>query len=137
MITEIISGLWIGNLQELNNTEFFNDNKISIIINCTNNHYVSQNYSCEKIRVPVSELNEPSHDFVLLKQNLPKIIKYIYQHIDTKNICILGYDNLTIPVIIVSVFIHIYGNIPKHIIIDILRSKNKELKSDTDISYFI
>ena len=35
MLTEILSGLWIGNLNDAYNEEFYNDNLISIAINCT------------------------------------------------------------------------------------------------------
>ena len=35
MITEILSGLWIGNVNDSYNEEFYRDNLISIVINCT------------------------------------------------------------------------------------------------------
>ena len=35
MLTEIISGLWIGNLNDSYNDIFYKDNLISIAINCT------------------------------------------------------------------------------------------------------
>jgi hypothetical protein len=137
MLTEILSGLWIGNLEELTNTQFFHDNKISIIINCTFSHQISPNCLCQQVRIPVSEMNEPSKDFLLLKQNLLKIMQFIHTNIDEKNICILGYNNLTIPLIIISIYLLKFGEINKDIIMDVLRSKNKTFNLDYDISYFL
>ena len=137
MLTEILSGLWIGNLEELTNTQFFQDNKISIIINCTFSHQIPPNCLCQQVRIPVSEINEPSKDFLLLKQNLSKIMQFIHTNIDEKNICILGYNNLTIPLIIVSIYLLEFGEIKKDIIMDVLKSKNKTFHLDYDISYFL
>ena len=135
MITEILSGIWIGNLEELNNIQFLNDTKISIIINCTLNHQVSSNYNCQRIRVPVSELNDES--LHLLKHNLTKIIDFIHTNIDEKNILIIGYNNYTIPIIIISSYMMKNGDIKKEIIMDILRSKNKQFQLDSDLSHFL
>ena len=33
MLTEILSGLWIGNIEDSYDLDFYRDNKISIIIN--------------------------------------------------------------------------------------------------------
>ena len=35
MLTEIISGLWIGNINDSYNENFYKDNLITIAINCT------------------------------------------------------------------------------------------------------
>ena len=137
MITEILSGLWIGTIEELANIQFLNDTKISIIINCTESHHMVTTYECQKIRIPVSELNEPSRDFPLLKQNLSKILQFIHTNIDEKNIVIFGYKNLIIPEIIVSAYMIHYGNINKENIPDILRSKNTQLQLTCDLSYFL
>ena len=37
MLTEILSGLWIGNISDAYNEDFYKDNQISIAINCTFN----------------------------------------------------------------------------------------------------
>jgi len=137
MITEILSGLWIGTPEEFMNLQFLNDTRISIIINCTESHQVSKNYECHNIRIPVSELNEPSRDFPLLKQNLSKILQFIHTNIDEKNIVIIGYDNLAIPLLIITVYMITYGGIRKESIHDILQSKNTKLKVASDLSYFL
>ena len=35
MPTEILSGLWIGDVNDIYKTEFYKDNNINIAINCT------------------------------------------------------------------------------------------------------
>ena len=137
MIVEIISGLWIGNLSDFTNTQFMSDNLISVIFNCTLSHQVANTNNQQHIRIPVSDLNEPSSDFALLKQNLPKIIQFIHSNIDEKNICILGYDNFTIPLIISSIYMMKYGDIKKDMIQTILQSKYKGFRLHHDLSYFI
>tara|TARA_A100001015_G_C14891283_1_gene672505 strand:- start:140 stop:553 length:414 start_codon:yes stop_codon:yes gene_type:complete len=137
MIVEIISGLWIGDLNEFSNTQFMNDNLISVILNCTLSHQVSSIDKRQHIRIPVSDLNEPSSDFVLLKQNLGKIIHFIHTNIDEKNICILGYNNFTIPLIICAVYIMKFGDIKKEMIMTILQSKYSQFTLDHDISFFL
>ena len=137
MITEILSGLWIGTLEELTNLQFLNDTRISIIINCTESHQLAGNHECQKIRIPVSELNEPSRDFPLLKQNLSKILQFIHTNIDDKNIVIIGYNNLIIPLLIVSIYMIKYGDIDKRSIQDILLSKNALFQFNYDLFYFL
>ena len=41
MPTEIISGLWIGNVDVMYNKKFLQDNNITIILNCTTNYKFS------------------------------------------------------------------------------------------------
>ena len=137
MITEILSGLWIGNLDELTNIQSFKDNHISIIFNCTLGHHITPEHNCKKIRLPVSELNEPSSDFVLLKQNLPKLLQFIHTNIDSHNICFIGYNNYTIPLIILSIYMMKYGDIQKELILNILQSKNTQFRLDYDLAHFL
>ena len=137
MITEILSGVWIGNLDELTNTQFFKDNEISVIFNCTLGHHISSHFEGQKIRIPVSELNEPSSDFTLLKQNLPKLLTFIHSNIDEKNICFIGYNNYTIPLIIVSIYMIKIGQLKKNTILAILQSKNTQFQLDYDLNYFL
>ena len=35
MLTEILSGLWIGSIQDAYNQDYYKDNLIDIVINCT------------------------------------------------------------------------------------------------------
>ena len=34
MLTELISGLWIGSIDDIYNEDYYNDNLITIVINC-------------------------------------------------------------------------------------------------------
>ena len=35
MLTDIISGIWIGDITDIYNEQFYKDNLINIVINCT------------------------------------------------------------------------------------------------------
>ena len=52
MLTEIISGLWIGNLNDAYNEDFYKDNLITIAINCTIDQGFLDIPSMKKVRVP-------------------------------------------------------------------------------------
>ena len=38
MPTELLSGIWIGDVNDIYNREFYIDNNINIVINCTKEH---------------------------------------------------------------------------------------------------
>ena len=59
MPTEIISGLWFGDIDSLKNPNFFTDNDINIIINLTDCNY--------KIDKKVSYINVPLSSYIILK----------------------------------------------------------------------
>ena len=78
MLTEILSGLWIGNINDAFNEDFYKDNLISIVINCTSNQGFLDLPNLKKLRIPLSDKLEPNRDIYLLKENMDKIIDYIY-----------------------------------------------------------
>ena len=55
MLTEIISGLWIGNLNDSYNDIFYKDNLISIAINCTMDQGFLDLPKLLKVRIPLSD----------------------------------------------------------------------------------
>ena len=98
MLTEILSGLWIGNLNDAYNEEFYNDNLISIAINCTFEQGFLDLPNIKKIRVPVTDKLDPNRDLVLLKNNMDKILDFIDEKIDENNIFVYCYNGLTITI---------------------------------------
>ena len=81
---EILSGLWISDIDAMYSKEFLKDNTFDIIINCTIN-YNFPDSNITKIRIPLSEMmNE--RDIYLLQKNIQKIIDYIDANSDTKHI---------------------------------------------------
>ena len=135
MPTEIISGLWISDINGSFDNNFLKDNDISILINCTLN-YGFPDLNVKKLRVPLSNNLTPSEDLPLLKKNKDKIIEYIYEHINFSNILIYCYDGLLISPLIVSLFLIKIGGISKDDIRSILKSKNNNITLDVDLSDF-
>ena len=136
MPTEIISGLWISDIDGSFDNGFLKDNNITILINCTLN-YGFPDINVKKLRIPLSNNLTPSEDLVLLKKNKDKIIDYIYENIEFSNILIYCYDGFLISPLIVSLFLIIKGSISKDNIRSILQSKNDKIILDVDLSEFV
>ena len=136
MLTEILSGLWIGNLNDAYNEEFYNDNLISIAINCTFEQGFLDLPNIKKIRVPVTDKLDPNRDLVLLKNNMDKILDFIDEKIDENNIFVYCYNGLTVSPLIVALYMIKKGDISKDDIRDILKSKNNNICLDFDLSMF-
>lgn len=136
MPTEILSGLWIGDLGDSLNKNFIKDNMIHILINCTTTYGFIDTIETKKIRVPISDNLTPEKDQLLIMQNKEKILDYILRNIEKYNILIFCYDGLKISPLIVSLFLIKYGGISKDDVRNILRSKNKNVCLDIDLSKF-
>jgi hypothetical protein len=136
MPTEIISGIWISDINGSFDNNFLKDNNITILINCTLK-YGFPDINVKKLRIPLSDNLTPSEDLFLLKKNKDKIIEYIYEHIDFSNILIYCYDGLLISPLIVSLFLIEKGNISTDNIRSILQSKNNKIILDVDLSELV
>tara|TARA_B100001094_G_C18069901_1_gene739470 strand:+ start:11 stop:421 length:411 start_codon:yes stop_codon:yes gene_type:complete len=136
MLTELLSGLWIGNHEDAYNNEFYKDNLISMTINCTIDKSFCNVQNVKNVRVPVSS-QTTTEDILHLQTNMDKIIKFIHENIEDHNILLFGYNNYTVPSIIVGTYMKKIGDIPIHTIKDILLSKNNTIQLDTDISLFV
>lgn len=136
MLTELLSGLWISDINDAYNEDFYKDNLINIVINCTIDQAFLDLPKIKKLRIPLSSNLEPDKDLYLLKQNIDKILNYIHENKDDNNILIFCYNGLTISPLIVAIYMIKYGNISKDNIRDILRSKNKDITLDIDLSIF-
>tara|TARA_B100000214_G_C23621092_1_gene469529 strand:+ start:202 stop:618 length:417 start_codon:yes stop_codon:yes gene_type:complete len=136
MPTEILSGLWIGDINDSFNIPFIKDNLISILINCTVDYDFLDLENIKKLRIPLSCNLTPEKDLHLLKNNKDKILTYIFENMEEHNILIYCYDGVTISPLISALFLIKYGNISKDDIRSILRSKNNKVTIDTDLSFF-
>ena len=90
MLTEIISGLWIGNLNDVFNEDFYKDNLITIAINCTIDQGFLDLPRIKKIRIPLTDRLDPNRDIQLLKDNIDKILQFIHEKIEEENIFIFS-----------------------------------------------
>ena len=111
MPTEIISGLWIGNINDIYNEEFYNDNLINICINCTIDQGFLDLPNIKKIRLSLSEEMDPNRDIYMLKENLNKILEFIHNSIEENNIFIYCYNGITISPLIIGLYMIKYGGI--------------------------
>jgi hypothetical protein len=129
---EIISGLWIGNVDMMYNKQFINDNNINIIINCTINFKFNEYPNIRNIRIPLTDVLIQNID--LLRNNKDKILSYIDKSLNDNNILICCYDGVTISPFILSLYLIHYGNIDKNKIKQIIQSKNSTISMDYDLS---
>jgi predicted protein tyrosine phosphatase len=136
MLTELISGLWIGNINDAFNEDFYNDNLISIVINCSFEQGFLDIPNLKKIRIPVTDKLDPNRDLILLKENMNKIIDFIDEKIEENNIFIYCYNGLTVSPLIVAMYMIKKGDVSKDNIRDILKSKNQNICLDFDLSMF-
>ena len=136
MITEIISGLWIGNITDVYNENFYKDNIITIAINCTLDQSFLDLPNLKKIRIPLSINLDPQTDMVLLTSKMDQILQFIHENIEENNIFIFCYNGLSISPLIIANYMIKYGGISKDDIRDIIRSKNENVCLDLDLSMF-
>ena len=134
---ELLSGLWIGDTDILMNKKFINDNNISIILNCTQTFDFPNIENLKKIRLPFSPIRESNDDIYLIRENKEKIISFIKNNIDTKNILIVCYNGKSISPFLVSLYIASESKIDNSSIYNILLSKNSDLELWCDLSLFM
>ena len=136
MLTELISGLWIGNLNDAFNEEFYKDNLITITINCTIDQGFLDIPKLNKIRIPLTDRLDPQRDIQLLRNNIDKILNFIHEKIEEENIFIYCYNGLTVSALICALYMIKKGGLSIGNINDILLSKNKNICLDFDLSTF-
>ena len=134
MPTEILSGLWIGNVNDIYNKEFYFDNNINIVINCTKDQAFLDLEGLKKIRIPFS--NDIQNDMHLLSIKKDDIVDFVHKSLEEKNIFIYCHNGLTNSVLIVALYMIKYGNISKDNIRAILRSKNNNILLEHDLGIF-
>lgn len=136
MPIEILSGLWIGDVNDSLNKSFIKDNIIKIIINCTTTYGFIDTIELKKIRIPISDNLTPERDQIFINNNKDKILDYIKENLEEKNILIFCYDGLKISPLIIALFLIKYGGVNKDDIRSIMRSKNPKICLDIDLSKF-
>ena len=134
---ELLSGLWIGDTDILNNEKFIKDNNISIILNCTQMFEFPKIEEIKKVRLPFSPIRESDKDIYLLRENYKKVVDYISDNLDINNILICCYDGKSISPFIVALYIASKSDIKKESIYEILLTKNTNLDLWCDLSVFI
>jgi hypothetical protein len=126
MITEIISGFYIGDVNALLNKDIYTKYDIDIVINLTTN-YQFLDTKTKNIRYPI-------RNFVDYNDKYVKLLQYIYNYFVNYNILLCSdeqYQTLT-----AALFLIKYGKIPDHDVKSILTNKNDKLVLDYDLSIF-
>ena len=132
---ELLSGIWIGDIDILSNKKFIEDNDITILMNCTQLFDFPEIDTLRKIRLPFSPIQN-NENIMLLKKNYHKIVDFIHDSTDTNNILICCYDGKSISAFIIALYILKYSTIEKKSIYNILLSKNSQLSLWCDIELF-
>lgn len=132
LYTEVLSGVWIGDVDLMYNKKFIQDNHIEVIINCTVTFKFPECPGIQTIRIPLSDTLW--HNIDSLKQNKEKILQFIDSQIDKHNVLICCYDGKTLSSFIMSLYLIHYGEITKDRVKQIILSKNPAVSMDWDIS---
>ena len=133
---ELLSGLWIGDTDILNSKKFMTDNQIDIIFNCTQLFDFPDLENIQKVRLPFSNNKNSDTDLTLLRQNKNKILSFINDNINDKNILIVCYDGKSISPFLVYLYIAEYSKIDKRSIYNIMLTKDSNLSLWYDLSLF-
>lgn len=131
---EILSGIWIGDVNIMHNNDFIKDNNITTVINCTIDYKFPD--VLNKIRISLPDNYQQSID--ILNSSKDKIIDLIYKNMDDHNILITCYDGNNISPYIISLFLLKYGGskINKNNIKNIIKSKHEDISMDFDLSVY-
>jgi hypothetical protein len=132
LYTEVISGLWIGDIDIMYNKKFIEDNQIKLIINCTIDYKCSDYAGVQNVRIPLPTNLYNSID--TLRQNKDKILTFIDSNLENHHILICCLDGTTISPFIASLYLVKYGEIEKSEIKKIIQSKNQAVSMEFDLS---
>jgi len=131
LYTEVISGLWIGDIDMMYNKQFIADNAITIILNCTINYKFPDNPNVQNVRIPLSD--NLYHNMDTLRKSKDKILSYIDASLNDHTILMACYDGKTLSPFLVSLYLIKYGGITKDKIKRIIQSKNTLVSMDYDL----
>tara|TARA_Y100000389_G_scaffold170724_1_gene177919 strand:- start:355 stop:771 length:417 start_codon:yes stop_codon:yes gene_type:complete len=133
LYTEVLSGLWIGDIDMIYNKKFLEDNQIKVIINCTYEHPFSEvTKDIQNIRIPLP--NNIYNCIDTLRQNKDKILEFINSQLEFNHILICCQDGTCISPFIVSLYLIHYGNIQKSEVRKVIQSKNLAVSMDYDLN---
>ena len=127
--TEILSGLWIGSIDDLKHPTFFLDMDINIIINLTDCNFKVDKKNVSYINLPIS-----SYNIYNMKNIIDKLVNNIHNNIKDglNNIFIYCINGLTISPLITGIYMIKYGSVTKYDVPVILRSKNYDILLNID-----
>ncbi len=125
--TEIIPDLWIGNHESIEDLIFLNENKFSLIINCTKDIEFNKHYTnCENIRLPIDD--QPHRNLfqsnIDLYNKLDDVVEYIHEYLgQNKSVLIFCREGRQRSPTVVAGYIMKYGRVNSKQAIEYIRSK--------------
>ena len=130
IVKEIIPGLWLGEKEISENIQFYKDNNIDIVINCsTDLPFI--NIDIEKLRLKVND-NLKNEEILKMYQNLNYITKYINDNLLLcKNILVHCYAGKQRSATVIIAYLIRYGNINLEKSIELLKSKKEDVFTPT------
>ena len=129
--TEIISGLWIGNVDMMYKQQFIKDNQIEVIINCTYQYQFPEGMK-QNIRFALPDNIHQCID--TLRANKDRIIQLIDTLVESHNILIVCYDGKNVSPFLVSMYLMNQACLTKEQVKQVIRSKNNEIPMDYDLN---
>ena len=129
MPNEILSGLWIGSIDDLKHPIFFEDMEINIIVNLTDCDFKVQKQNISYINLPIS-----SYNIYSMNNMIYKLVNNIHNNLKDglNNIFMYCINGLTVAPLIVGVYMIKYGSVTKYDVPVILKSKNNEILLNID-----
>jgi len=133
--TEIISGLWICDKDDLGDSEFIVDKNIKIIINCTRDlDYEYRGNKIKFVRIPIENTSSNEHGSTdnahynkILFNSLKKIIPFIHNALMNRiNIIVTCHTGIQNSSSIVAGYIMKYGEVDLYKAIKYIKSKRSK-----------
>ena len=128
LYVEIISGLWISDIDMMYNKKFLQDNNITVIINCTIEYTFPSIQGVRNMRIPLTDNLYNNID--TLRPHKDKVLTFIDDSLENHNILLCCYDGKTMSPYIISLYLMKYGGIAKDKIKQIILSKNTAISMD-------
>jgi dual specificity phosphatase 12 len=129
--TEILPGLWLGDLKSSLDIGFLNDKQIQCIINCTDRYPFSDQVSIKvKYRLPVKD-NLEQEEIDKLYEHLDEIVDLIQHWIKSYNILIHCYAGKQRSAAVVIAYLIKYGLMDLESSIVAIKSKKPDVFEPT------
>ena len=125
--SEILPGLWLGDIKASLDTTFLNNKQIQCIINCTDRHPFTDDPLIKiKYRLPVkdnNDINEIDKFYYLLDDVVSQIKKYIRSY----NILVHCYAGKQRSAAVIIAYLMKYGQMDLQSAINALKSKKPDV----------
>ena len=135
MLIEYIHNIFGSDINTSLDKSIYIKYNINTVINCTSN-IGFLDIDIKKIRIPLTEDMNHHTDIPLLIKNIDKILNYINENYIDNTILISCSTGKNIGPLIIGLFMVKYGNISIRDVKNILKSKNKDICIDYDLSIF-